>query len=86
MDSHLAFANFVQFAEQYCGKNSPLVEESKTQKLDAIWFEMEIVNGAALSDWEDAGKPVDWTSSWDAFFKRDATELVDSLASLLNQA
>ena len=85
VDSHLAFANFVKFAEPYCGEDSPLVEETKTPKFDAIWFEMEIVNGAALSDWEDAGKPVDWTSSWDTFFKRDAIELVDSLTSLLSQ-
>lgn len=26
----------------------------------ALWFEMEIVNGLALAEWEEDGSPQDW--------------------------
>jgi hypothetical protein len=83
VQNHYAFADFIKYAELYCGKSNPLVHESDTEKFDAIWFEMEIVNAAALSDWEEAGKPKDWTHSWETLYKKDAVELTSSLTALL---
>lgn len=47
-----------------------------------IWFEMEIVNANALSEWEGDGKPAQWRERWLAEFQEDAIDLVGKLIDL----
>ncbi|KWU48309.1 hypothetical protein [Pseudomonas palleroniana] len=49
----------------------------------AIWFEMEIVNGLALAEWEEEGFPQDWSQRWHEGYEQDARELVPELIALI---
>lgn len=50
------------------------------------WFELEIVNGLALSDWEEQGRPEDWSACWRERYQQDALGLVSALLELLAYA
>ena len=47
------------------------------------WFELEIVNGLALSEWEEQGKPEDWSAQWQERYQQEAFGLVSELLGLL---
>ena len=49
----------------------------------SLWFELEIVNGLALAEWETQGQPSDWSCHWRKVYQRDAAMLVDELLRLL---
>ena len=42
----------------------------------AAWFELEIVNATALSEWETDGRPENWDAKWKGRFFSDAVETV----------
>ena len=46
------------------------------------WFELEIVNGLALAEWEEAGRPQQWTTRWREAYQQEAAELVAGLLAL----
>jgi len=48
-----------------------------------LWFEMEIVNGLALAEWEEEGSPPDWSYPWCERYQHDARGLVTELLQLL---
>ncbi|NIX92662.1 hypothetical protein HCG45_07880 [Pseudomonas fulva] len=50
-----------------------------------LWFEMEILNGLALGQWEDQGRPADWSQCWCDQYQKEALALVSDLARLLEQ-
>ena len=50
------------------------------------WFELEIVNGLALSEWEEDGRPNDWSARWREGYQQEAVELVNELLGLLGAA
>ncbi|EPJ8755049.1 hypothetical protein SBH91_002136 [Pseudomonas putida] len=49
----------------------------------SIWFEMEILNGLALAEWEDQGAPRDWSYRWSEAYEQEAQSLVSELLPLL---
>ncbi|WP_434120388.1 hypothetical protein [Pseudomonas fortuita] len=53
------------------------------ERWQALWFEMEIVNGVALAEWEEEGSPQDWSNRWRAGYEQDARELVSELLLLI---
>ncbi|HFS3751122.1 TPA: hypothetical protein ACHYZR_004992, partial [Escherichia coli] len=55
-------------------------EESK-ESYQQIWFELEIINALALSEWESAGRPENWQTRWKLAYKQDASHV---MAELLN--
>ena len=40
-----------------------------------VWFELEILNGLALAQWEDEGKPDNWSCRWNTDYRREAAAL-----------
>lgn len=49
----------------------------------SIWFEMEIINGLALAEWEDEGAPRDGSYRWSEAYEHEAQSLVSELLPLL---
>ena len=78
-----SFARFVSYAEDLAQLNE--LFESEQNKIDyqKIWFELEIINALALSEWESEGRPDDWQSRWESDYKSDASELMNELLGLL---
>lgn len=50
-----------------------------------LWLEMEVLNGLALADWEDQGRPADWSQCWRDQYQKEALALVSDFALLLEQ-
>jgi hypothetical protein len=48
-----------------------------------LWFELEIVNGLALAQWEDQGRPDDWSCNWNKAYRQDAAALATELVAML---
>ncbi|MFP3518681.1 hypothetical protein SB766_21095 [Pseudomonas sp. SIMBA_077] len=47
------------------------------------WFELEIINGLALAQWEEQGKPQDWSACWREGYQQEAAELAQELLVLI---
>ncbi|MDD2064486.1 hypothetical protein [Pseudomonas sp. 25571] len=76
----MSWSRFVaqtEFAWQY-----PLVV-ADADGWQALWFEMEILNGLALAEWEDEGSPHDWSYRWQDAYEQDAQRLVSELLLLI---
>ncbi|MCG5076748.1 hypothetical protein [Paraburkholderia tagetis] len=80
---HLAYARFVQESEVLHDNGDQ--DEQQKSAYSACWFELEIVNALALSEWESAGNPSDWAAAWNERYKRDAEELIANLCEILRQ-
>ncbi|QGU89249.1 hypothetical protein GN242_19400 [Erwinia sorbitola] len=79
----VSFARFVSYAE-YLDRISELFEDEKSKaEYHQLWFELEIINACALSEWEQEGKPTDWQKRWESDYKQDASELMSELLSIL---
>lgn len=78
-----SFAKFVSYAEDLAQLNDLFENEKNRNSYQIIWFELEIVNALALSEWEDEGCPDDWQSRWELDYKSDASELMNELLRLL---
>lgn len=47
------------------------------------WFELEIVNGLALAEWEEQGRPEDFSARWREGYQQEALGLVNELLGLV---
>jgi len=81
---HFSFASFVQDAEDLRDDRLPeeIVDEF-IKKYNSIWFDMEMINSAALSDWENSGEIKDWSKEWSQEYKSLASEQLAKLKTLL---
>ncbi|MFS2225176.1 hypothetical protein [Pantoea sp. B65] len=75
-----SWASFVAHTE-YLWQDSALVTDADAWQ--SLWFEMEIINGLALAEWEELGWPADGLQSWADDYQQDASELVAELLTLL---
>lgn len=66
---------------EFAWQNSNLVSDAEGWK--TLWFEMEIVNGLALVEWEEEGSPQDWSHRWREGYEQDARGLIDQRLQLL---
>ena len=48
-----------------------------------VWFELEIINGLALAQWDDEGRPDDWSGAWDKDYRQEAAGLAAELVGML---
>lgn len=80
---HISFSQFVKQSENFGRRDGGLFDNNKSSEFDKIWFELEIVNSLALSNWEDEGCPADWVKQWNGLYKNDARELIDKVLLLL---
>ena len=51
-----------------------------------LWFELEIINGLALAQWEDQGRPDDWSCCWNKDYRQEAAALASELVAMLRDA
>lgn len=72
-DSLFAFADFAKKTEQLFADSS---DAAALQAYRSAWFELEIVNAAALEEWETDGRPGSWDRKWKERFDKDANETV----------
>ncbi|MCI2290158.1 hypothetical protein M8R90_08940 [Enterobacter hormaechei] len=78
-----SFARFVSYAEDL-SQLEELFENNKDKEVyEQIWFELEIINALALSQWETEGYPSDWKKQWESGYKQDATHIMGELLNLL---
>ncbi|SFI96638.1 MULTISPECIES: hypothetical protein [unclassified Pseudomonas] len=47
------------------------------------WFELEIINGLALAEWEEQGRPEDFSARWREGYQQEAFGLVNELLALV---
>lgn len=77
--SVFAWCEFVAHTE-FLWQDTTLVADAAAWQRQ--WFELEIVNGLALAEWEEAGRPGQWTARWREAYQQDAIELVTALLAL----
>jgi hypothetical protein len=83
-ENQISFARFVAATELSHAQDGFRFESPEKQNAyEACWFELEIVNGLALSEWESDGKPTNWGDAWTRQYKKDAEELIASLRAIL---
>ena len=82
-DNLFAWAAFVAQTEFLWQDTALVADAIEWQRL---WFELEIINGLALSQWDDQGKPVDWSYSWNKDYQQEAVALATDLLALLCDA
>ncbi|HCN62266.1 MAG TPA: hypothetical protein DIT33_02580 [Pseudomonas sp.] len=75
-----AWSSFVAQTE-FLWQDTALVEDGDAWQ--RVWFELEILNGLALAEWDDQGRPDDWSNSWAAGYRQEAAALTTELVSLL---
>lgn len=79
----ISFARFVSYAEDLSQLNELFEDEHNRDNYQNIWFELEIINALALSEWESEDRPADWKTRWESGYKQDASELMDELLKTL---
>ncbi|WP_278938757.1 MULTISPECIES: hypothetical protein [Pseudomonas] len=79
-DDLFAWSSFVAQTE-FLWQNTALVEDGDAWQ--RVWFELEILNGLALAEWDDQGRPDDWSNNWAAGYRQEAAALTTELVSLL---
>ena len=52
------------------------------EQLSTLIFDMEVINGLALCDWDLASRPTEW-NDWNTDYKEDADDLKKQLVSIL---
>ncbi|TFY90615.1 hypothetical protein DYL59_08730 [Pseudomonas kairouanensis] len=79
-DNLFAWAAFVAQTE-FLWQDTALVQDAEAWQ--RLWFELEIINGLALSQWDDQGKPADWSHNWNKGYRQEAAALATELLALL---
>ncbi|MFK3818310.1 hypothetical protein ACI2KG_17180 [Pseudomonas sp. NPDC089407] len=76
----MSWSHFVAQTE-FVWQNPNLVSDAEGGQV--LWFEMEIVNGLALAEWEEDGSPEDWSYRWREGYELDAQGLIAELLKLV---
>lgn len=79
----MLFAKFVSEYEELYQVDDIFSDIESKEKYKEIWFELEIINGLALSEWEEQGRPIGWNTQWESSYKSEASELVNDLINTL---
>lgn len=77
------FAKFVSYAEDLSQLNELFQDKQSRECFDQLWFELEIINALALSQWETEGCPSDWSYQWESNYKVDASNIMNELLNTL---
>lgn len=75
------WARFVADSE-LLWQDSALV--SDTDAWQRLWFELEIVNGLALAEWDEEGCPAEGLASWRENYQQEARALANELLALIS--
>ncbi|MBX8529297.1 hypothetical protein K5D32_06475 [Pseudomonas cichorii] len=74
------WADFVAHTE-FLWQDNTLIEDAEAWQRQ--WFELEILNGLALAEWEEQGRPADWSAAWRNTYQQGARELAAELLTLI---
>lgn len=83
LNNFMLFAKFVSESEELYQVDDLFSDIESKEKYKEIWFELEIINGLALSEWEEQGRPVDWNTQWESSYRSEASDLVNDLINTL---
>lgn len=78
-----AWSSFVAQTE-FLWQDTALVQDPVAWQ--RFWFELEIINGLALAQWEDQGRPDDWSCCWNKDYRQEAAALASELVAMLRDA
>ncbi|MBO5392375.1 MAG: hypothetical protein J6A65_11340 [Pseudomonas sp.] len=78
-----AWSAFVAQTE-FLWQDAALVQDAVAWQ--ALWFELEIINGLALAQWDDQGRPDEWSCAWNKDYRKDAAALATELAAMVRDA
>lgn len=78
-----SFAGFVSYAENLTQIDELFESQQAKECYEKIWFELEIINALALSQWETEGCPLNWKSQWESGYKQDASDVLAELLTFL---
>lgn len=78
-----AWSAFVAQTE-FLWQDAALVQDAVAWQ--GLWFELEIINGLALAQWDDQGRPDDWSCAWNKDYREDAVALAIELAAMVSDA
>ena len=78
----MRWSSFVARTE-FVWQDTTLVSDAEGWQ--SLWFEMEIVNGLALAEWEEDGSPQDWSCRWREGYEQDARGLIEPLLQLFTR-
>ena len=78
-----AWSAFVAQTE-FLWQDTALVQDAVAWQ--RLWFELEIINGLALAQWEDQGRPDDWSCCWNKDYRQEAAALASELVAMLRDA
>ena len=79
-DDLFAWSAFVAQTE-FLWQDTTLVQDAVAWQ--RVWFELEIINGLALAQWDDEGRPDDWSGAWDKDYRQEAAGLAAELVGML---
>lgn len=82
LKTHYHYAAFTSRLEKIYDTVKENLPNILTDQLTVLIFDLEVINGLALSDWEMIGKPDDWPE-WSVEYKHEAKSLMDQLQNLL---
>ncbi|KPN70591.1 hypothetical protein AKG09_11310 [Neisseria sp. 83E34] len=77
-----SFVNNTEFLMNYIERK--YLKNIDIDKYKNCWNELEILNSLALSDWEDDGKPINWSKKWEKYYEKDAKDLISNLLNILH--
>ena len=81
-ETHYHYAEFTKNVETiYNGSHDNFSIEMQEQ-LSTLIFDMEVINGLALCDWDLANRPTEW-NDWNNDYKEDADDLRKQLVDIL---
>ena len=78
-----AWSAFVAQTE-FLWQDAALVQDAAAWQ--RLWFELEIINALALAQWEDQGRPQDWSCVWNKDYRNDAAALAAELTAMVCDA
>jgi hypothetical protein len=81
-DSVYKLADFAK-ATEHLFSNCP--DEAALERYRATWFELEIVNAAALAEWEADGRPQDWSAEWQQTFRDEAVTVINQMVKVAEE-
>lgn len=81
-ETHYHYAEFAKNVENIYEDFKHKFPIEIQEQLNILIFDMEVINGLALCDWDLASRPTDW-DDWNNDYKEDADDLKKQLVSIL---
>ena len=87
ISSLFEYVIFVNDLEFFAEQNFDIFDKNDMiSQYNSLWLELEILNSLALSEWEEDGKPKDFSKKWVKKYQTEVKELVNKLLCLLKSA